>query len=83
MNPHKCDELDYIHFLITTQKVFTGTEGARCQPEGKAPAHDAFTRLLPRQSPDVERTQTLKWSWWQAKMGNKGKPVKPGILLPR
>ncbi|GFP32340.1 putative transposase, partial [Candidatus Hakubella thermalkaliphila] len=54
MNPPKCDDLDYIHFLIASQKVFTCTEAARCQPEGKAPAHDAFTRLLQRQSPDTE-----------------------------
>jgi hypothetical protein len=36
MNPPKCDELDYIHFLIAIQKIFTCTEAARCQPEGKA-----------------------------------------------
>jgi hypothetical protein len=54
MNPPKCDELDYIHFLIAAQKVFTCTEAARCQPEGKGPAHDAFTRLLERQPPDTE-----------------------------
>lgn len=29
-------------------------EAARCQPEGKAPAHDAFTHLLRRQQPDTE-----------------------------
>ena len=47
MNPPKCDDLDYIHFLIAAQRVFTCTEAARCQPEGdQAPAHDAFTRLL-------------------------------------
>ena len=55
MNPPKCDDLDYIHFLIAAQRVFTCTEAARCQPEGeKAPAHDAFTRLLQRQPPDTE-----------------------------
>ncbi|MBT9169601.1 MAG: hypothetical protein DDT19_02963 [Syntrophomonadaceae bacterium] len=54
MNPPKCDDLDYIHFLIASQKVFTCTEAARCQPEGKAPAHDAFTRLLQRQLPDTK-----------------------------
>ncbi len=54
MNPPKCNELDYIHFLIAAQKVFTCTEAARCQPEGKSPSHDAFTRLLQRQSPDTE-----------------------------
>ena len=54
-NPPKCDDLDYIHFLIAAQRVFTCTEAARCQPEGdQAPAHDAFTRLLQRQPPDTE-----------------------------
>jgi len=54
MNPPKCDDLDYIHFLIAAQRVFTCTEAARCQPEGdQAPAHDAFTRLLQRQPPDT------------------------------
>jgi putative transposase len=55
MNPCKCDELDYIHFLIAAQKVFSCTEAARSQPEDSdAPAHDAFTRLLTRQPPDTE-----------------------------
>jgi hypothetical protein len=55
MNPPKWDDLDYIHFLIAAQKVFTCTEAARCAPEGeRAPAHDAFTRLLPRQPSDTE-----------------------------
>ncbi len=54
MNPPKCNDLDYIHFLIAAQRVFTCTEAARCQPEGdQAPAHDAFTRLLQRQPPDT------------------------------
>jgi len=44
MNPPKCDDLEYIHFLIAAQKVFTCTKAAICQPQGqKAPAHDAFT----------------------------------------
>jgi hypothetical protein len=74
MNPPKCDDLDYIHFLIAAQKVFTCTEAARCAPEGeRAPAHDAFTRLLQRQPPDTEALwQEAKafvdrgrgfWSW--------------------
>jgi putative transposase len=55
MNPPQWDDLDYIHFLIAAQKVFTGTEAARCAPEEeRAPAHDAFTRLLPRPPPDTE-----------------------------
>lgn len=55
MNPPVCDDLDYIHFLIAAQKVFTCTEAARCQPQReRSPAHDAFTRLLTRQPPDTE-----------------------------
>jgi putative transposase len=47
MNPPKADKLDYIHFLIAAQKVFTCTEAARSAPENlDPPAHDAFTRLL-------------------------------------
>jgi len=33
MNPPKADELDYIHFLIAAQKVFTCTEAARSHSE--------------------------------------------------
>ena len=29
MNPPKCNELDYIQFLITAQKVFSNTEAAQ------------------------------------------------------
>lgn len=55
MNAPKCDELDYIHFLIAAQRVFSCSEAARCQPESvAAPSHDAFTRLLTRQPPDTE-----------------------------
>lgn len=55
MNPPKCDELDYIHFLVAAQKVFTCTEAARCQSQREAaPAHDAFTRLLQRVPLDTE-----------------------------
>jgi len=55
LNPPRCSDLDYIHFLIAAQKTFTCTEAARCQPEKPlSPAHDAFTRLLKRQPPDTE-----------------------------
>lgn len=58
MNPPKCRDLDYIHFLVAAQKVFTCTEAARCHPGGESssssPSHDAFTRLLRRQPPDQE-----------------------------
>jgi putative transposase len=84
MNPPKCDDLDYIHFLIAAQKVFTGTEAARCAPEEeRAPAHDAFTRLLPRQPPDTEAL------WQEAKafvdvgkgLVEKKAPAGKGVLL--
>ena len=31
MNPPKCDDLDYIHFLVTAQKAYTRTEASRSQ----------------------------------------------------
>jgi hypothetical protein len=55
MNSPKRDELDYINFLIATQRVFTSTEVSRTHPAGDAaPAHDAYTRLLQRLPPDSE-----------------------------
>ncbi len=54
MNPTKCDDLDYIHFLLASIDVFSCTEAARCYPDGiDRPSHDAFTRLLRRQPPDT------------------------------
>jgi hypothetical protein len=56
MNPPKCDELDYINFLIAAQQVFSSSEAARTHPvEEEAPAHDAYTRLLQRLPPDSEK----------------------------
>ena len=75
MNPPKCDEIDYIHFLIAAQRVFSCTEAARSQPgygTGEAPAHDAFTRLLQRQPPDTE-------ALWQEVEPHVEKPE--GILV--
>lgn len=55
MNPPKCCDLDYIHFLMAAANVFTCTEAARCYPNGSdSPSHDAFTRLLQRWPPDTE-----------------------------
>ena len=55
MNPAKCDDFDYIHFLIASADVFTCTEAAKCQPLGvDCPSHDAFTRLLQRQPLDTD-----------------------------
>jgi putative transposase len=55
VNPPKCDDLDYINFLIASFNVFTCTEAEKCQPLGEdSPSHDAFTRLLQRQPPDTD-----------------------------
>lgn len=55
MNPARCKDLDYIHFLIASVDVFTCTEAAKCQPlRENNPSHDAFTRLLQRQPPDTD-----------------------------
>jgi hypothetical protein len=51
----KCDDLDYINFLLASVDVFTCTEAARCYiDEDNSPSHDAFTRLLRRQPPDTK-----------------------------
>lgn len=54
MNPARCDDMDYIQFLIAAQAVFSNVEAARCDPRvgAERPAHDAYTRLLRRQPPD-------------------------------
>ncbi len=55
MNAPKCDEYDYINFLIATPRVFSCTEAARVQPDANdAPAHDSFTRLLQRLEPSSD-----------------------------
>jgi len=56
MNKPKCDELDYIHFLIAAQQVYSNVEAAKCHPDAEqnGPAHDAYTRLLKRCQSDGE-----------------------------
>ena len=55
MNPPKCNELDYINFLIAAQRVFSTVEAAQTTPDDKRePAHDAYTRLLQRLPPDSQ-----------------------------
>ena len=52
-NKAKCDEFDYINFLVAAPKVVSCTEAARVQPaQADPPAHDAFTRLLRELDPD-------------------------------
>ena len=55
MNAPRCDEFDYINFLVATPRTCTCTEAARVQPDSPdAPAHDSFTRSLHRLEPDAE-----------------------------
>ncbi len=59
MNPPKCIDLDYINFLVAAQRVFSTVEAAETAPDGeRAPAHDAYTRLLQRLPPDSEALWT-------------------------
>jgi len=73
MNPPKCNELDYIHFLIAAQRVFSSVEASKTHPVTEnVPAHDAYTRLLQRLPPD---SQAL----WQEVQGCI--ELKGGVLI--
>ncbi len=53
MNALRCSDEDYLQFLLAAPRVVSATEAARMQPrDARAPAHDAFTRLLHRLEPD-------------------------------
>jgi hypothetical protein len=55
MNAPRCDEFDYLQFLVAAPGPVSCTEAARVQPQRPdAPAHDAFNRLLNRLEPDPE-----------------------------
>lgn len=55
MNPPKYSAIEYINFLIATQKAYSCREAERVQPITKsAAAHDAINRLLHRLDPDPE-----------------------------
>jgi DDE superfamily endonuclease len=55
MNAPRCNEIDYLNFLIAAPGPVSCTEAARVQPHHPdAPAHDAFTRLLTRLEPDPD-----------------------------
>jgi hypothetical protein len=76
LNPPRCDDLDYIHFIVAAQKVFTCAEAARCQPEAEnSPSHDAFTRLLQRQPLDTEAL------WGEASKLIMKKKEADGLLI--
>lgn len=54
MNKARCNEYDYIHFLVASPRNYSCVEAANVQPEqDKMPSHDAFTRLLTRLEPDA------------------------------
>lgn len=56
MNPLKYTAINYINFLIATQKAYSCMEAERVQPVGEnAAAHDAINRLLHRLQPTTER----------------------------
>jgi len=49
VNPAKCDDLDYIHFLIYSVDFFTCVEAAMCQPiEKDNLSYYAFTTITPQ-----------------------------------
>jgi hypothetical protein len=73
MNRPRCDELDYINFLIAAQTVFSSVEASQTHPvEEQTPAHDAYTRLLKRLPPD---SQAL---WQEVRQLVK---LKKGVLV--
>jgi putative transposase len=62
MNPAKYTEIEYINFLIATQKTYSCSEAERVQPDtSSGAAHDAINRLLRRIEPEPEQL------WQEAK----------------
>jgi putative transposase len=55
LNVTKCQDADYIDFLIASPRSASCTEAAAARaPTPDAPSHDAFTRLLTRLEPDPD-----------------------------
>ena len=55
MNPSKCNEYDYINFLIATPHSYSCSEASRVHPPTEdPPAHDSLNRLLYRLPADSE-----------------------------
>jgi putative transposase len=55
MNPPKCNEYDYINFLMAAPRVFSCAEAEKVQPDHESgPSHDSINRLLYRLSSDTE-----------------------------
>lgn len=81
MNPPKYQAIDYINFLMATQKAYSCSEAEKVQPEGEnKPAHDAINRLLHRLEPTSEQL-------WQEAQGliesNQGILVLDDTLLDK
>jgi hypothetical protein len=80
MNPPKYTAIEYINFLMATQKAYSCTEAERVQPTtASAAAHDAINRLLHRLEPEPEEL-------WQEAKDSVGKVMdssKYSRLLPQ
>jgi hypothetical protein len=73
MNPARCDEYDYINFLVAAQKSCSCVEAGRVQPrKANAPAHDSLNRMLNRKEPTTE-------DLWREAKGQISK--EEGLLL--
>lgn len=73
MNPPKYTAIEYINFLMATQKAYSCTEAERVQPTTEsAAAHDAINRLLHRLEPEPEEL-------WQEAKDSVG--LEQGILV--
>jgi putative transposase len=73
MNKARCNEYDYINFLVATPRNYSCVEAGKVQPERvNMPSHDAFTRLLTRLEPDA----TALWQEAQSQVEQQS-----GVLL--
>jgi hypothetical protein len=55
MNPKRCNEYDYINFLVAAPKSYSCLEAGRVQPaKANTPAHDSLNRMLHRIQPNTE-----------------------------
>jgi putative transposase len=73
MNKARCNETDYINFLVATPRNYSCVEAGKVQPERvRMPGHDAFTRLLTRLEPDA----TALWHEAQTQVN-----LRSGVLL--
>ena len=75
MNARRCEENDYIEFLLAAQTAFGCVEASKSQPERmESTAHDAYTRLLTRRPLDPE-------ALWNEAQTVAGKALFTGGLL--